>query len=63
MQLSKYLKYNGIPLIDMQVDFHKNCAKFFASNGFLTNKQIAALKAHVHSAKSIERILKTKTYS
>ena len=57
MKLEKYLKYNGIPLIDITFEFHRSCAEFYNNKGYLTVNQIASLKKHVHSPEAIARLL------
>ena len=61
MKLEKYLKYNGIPLIDITFEFHRSCAEFFFNKGYLTPNQIGSLKKHVHSVDAIERLLELKS--
>jgi len=60
MKISKYLKYNGVQLIDPTFPFHKSCIEFYTNRGFLSAKQLASLKLHVHSPEAIERLLTKK---
>ena len=61
MELSTYLKYNGVMLIDPMNEFHSSCIQFFESRGFLSPKQVQALKNYVFSVEDISRLVKTNT--
>ena len=56
MQLTTYLKYNNVQLIDPTNSFHADLIKFYNSNGYMTHKQLIALRNHTYSVNDIERL-------
>jgi hypothetical protein len=61
MDIKKYLKYNGVRLIDPTNPFHKSCMEFYKKAGFLSVKQIQSLRTSCFSPKDIERLTKQKS--
>ena len=56
MLLKKYLKYNNIKLIDPTSSFHADLIKFYNNNGYMTHKQLLALRNHTYSVNDILRL-------
>lgn len=56
MNVTTYLRYNNIALIDPQVDFHSSCIAQFEAKGYLSSKQLDHLRSWNHSTSAIARL-------
>ena len=56
MKLKKYLKYNNINLVDHTNSFHASCMAFYEERGFLSPKQLQALRMYCFSPEDITRL-------
>ena len=60
MNLKTYLKYNNVKLIDPNNEFHASCISFYNERGFLSPKQVQALRNYVFSVQDINRLTSSK---
>lgn len=56
MDIHTYLTYNNIALIDPSNDFHASCINFYNARGYLSIKQLGALRSYCFSADDISRL-------
>lgn len=57
MDIHTYLHYNNVALIDTTLPFHASCVEQYEDKGYLSTKQIEALRNWVHSAETISRLI------
>lgn len=61
MDIHTYLSYNNVALIDPTLPFQQSCIEQYNDKGYLSAKQITALRAWVHSPESIQRLAPKKS--